>query len=110
MSVDSIKRDIERFKREIDSQKVKVSKCREEMAKIRIRKSKEAIRYKNRLKSASSTASRHNIRSQKKRDWDGYARDLSREKGKVEKCRDRTSGYRDDIKRCRERIKRLKKR
>ena len=77
MSVDSIKRDIERYKREIDSQKVKVSKCREKMAKIRIRKSKDAIRYKNRLKSAASTASRHTIRSQKKRDWDGYARDLT---------------------------------
>lgn len=108
MSIDSIKRQIEGYKRDIDRQKSTIADCREDMANIRIRKSRDADSYTRRLKSASSVANKHSIRAQKKRDWEGYARKLDNEKDKIAKCRDRIKGYREDISRCRERIKRLR--
>ena len=108
MSIDGIKSTIERINRDIERQKAKIADCREDIAKTRVRKSRESERYTRRLKAASSTASRHNIRSQKKRDWESFARDIDRQKSKIETCRSRIKGYRDDIKRNRERIKRLR--
>ena len=66
MSVESIKREIERTKRDIDAQKVKITNYREEMSQIKIRKSRDTVSYARKLKAASSTATRHSIRAQKK--------------------------------------------
>lgn len=83
MSIDSIKRQIEGYKRDIDRQKSTIADCREDMANIRIRKSRDADSYTRRLKSASSVANKHSIRAQKKRDWESYARKLDSEKDKI---------------------------
>ena len=56
MSIDSVKRQIEGYKRDIDREKSRIADSRDDMAKIRIRKSRDADHYSRRLKSASSTA------------------------------------------------------
>ena len=54
MSKESIKRQIEGYKRDIDRQKSSITNCREDMAKIRIRKSRDAETYSRRLTTANS--------------------------------------------------------
>ena len=108
MSIDSVKRQIEGYKRDIDREKSRIADSRDDMAKIRIRKSRDAETYSRRLTNANSTAQKHSIRAQKKREWDRYSRDLQRERDKISKCREKSKDYREDIKCCRERIKRLK--
>jgi len=108
MSIDSIKRQIEGYKRDIDRQKSKIADCKESISKIRIRKSRDTDHYSRKLKSASSTANRHSIRAQKKRDWEQYARAIDREKNEIASCRGRIKDYNENIKRCRERIKRMR--
>ena len=93
MSIDSIKRQIEGYKRDIDREKSRIADSRDDMAKIRIRKSRDADHYSRRLKSASSTANKHSIRAQKKRDWERYAREIDREKDKIAKKRDKINDY-----------------
>lgn len=108
MSKESIHRRIEGFKRDIERQKAIQSSYREDISKIRIRKSREAVRYSTRMKNTSSTASRHTIRSQKKREWESFARQIDREKEKIQNSKDKVNDYKVQIKRCRDQIKRLK--
>ena len=108
MSIDNAKRQIEGFKRDIDREKSRIADSRDEMAKIRVRKSRDSDHYSRRLKSAFSTANRHSIRAQKKRDWESYARKIDREKEKITKNREKIKDIREKIKRSRERIKRLR--
>ena len=108
MSIDSVKRQIEGYKRDIDREKSIIADSRDDMAKIRIRKSRDAEHYSRRFKSATSTANKHSIRAQKKRDWERYAREIDREKDKIAKTREKIKDIREKIKRCRELIKRLR--
>ena len=43
MSIDSVKRQIEGYKRDIDREKSRIADSRDDMAKIRIRKSRDAV-------------------------------------------------------------------
>lgn len=108
MSIDSVKLQIEAYKRDIDREKSRITDYRGDMAKIRIRKSRDADHYSRRLKSASSTAIKHSIRAQKKRDWERYSREIERERDKIARSREKIKDIREKIKRCRERIKRLR--
>ena len=46
------------------------------MSQIKIQKSRDTVSYARKLKAASSTATRHTIRAQKKRDWESYSRNV----------------------------------
>ena len=63
MSIDSVKRQIEGYKRDIDREKSRIADSRDDMAKIRIRKSRDAETYSRRLTNANFTAQKHSIRA-----------------------------------------------
>lgn len=108
MSVDLLRKEIERHGRNIEAIKIKIANCKEEISKIRIKKSRSSDNYSNRLKSASSASNKDSIRKQKQRDWERYANLIESEKGKILKYKDKIQFFRERIKNCRERIKRLK--
>ncbi len=99
---------IEGYKRDIEREKAKIADCREEIAKVKIRKSRETENYARQLKYANSSSQKHNIRAAKARQWESFAREIDREKDKIESCKNNIERYRDSISRSRESLKRAK--
>ena len=108
MSKAYYKSQIEGYKRDIEREKSKIAGFKEDIAKVKIRKSRETETYASRLRNASTSAAKHNIRSSKARQWESFAREIDRYKDRIESCKKDIARHRDAISRARESMKRAK--
>lgn len=108
MSKEYYRSQIESYKRDVEREKAKIADCREEIAKVKIRKSRESENYARQIKYASTSSQKHSIRASKARQWESFAREIDREKDKIESCKKNIERYRDSIARNRESMKRAR--
>jgi|LauGreDrversion4_2_1035121.scaffolds.fasta_scaffold36420_2 hypothetical protein len=108
MSKEFYRSQIEIYKRFIESGKAKIADCREEIAEVKIRKRRETEDYARQLKDANSSAQKQNIRASKARQWESFAREIDREKDKIESYKKDIERYRDLIASSRESLKRAR--